>query len=113
LPQYVLFTQNGKTYKKYLGIEEGVKADECFVAPEVLKPGIFSVSVFCDDYVSTNKVEIPVLDSGYTENIENEEITPTVLEQMNTIMYKYANLCNDILKECQSIQNEIKRGGNN
>lgn len=113
LPQYVLFTQNGKTYKKYLGIEEGVKADECFVAPEVLKPGTFSVSVFCDDYVSTNKVEIPVLDSGYTENIENEEVTPTVLEQMNTIMYRYANLCNDILKECQSIQNEIKRGGNN
>ena len=111
LPQYVL-TQNGKTYKKYLGVEKGVKEDECFVAPEVLKPGVFSISVFCDDYISTNKVDIPVLDSGYTENIENEPATPTVLEQMNTIMYKYASLCNDILKECQSIQKEIERGGN-
>lgn len=104
LPQYVLFTQNGKTYKKYLGIEEGVQADECFVAPEVIKPGVFSVSVFSDNYISTNKVEISVLDSGYTENIENEKLTPTVMEQMNTLMYKYASICNEILKECQSIQ---------
>ena len=113
LPQYALFTQNGKTYKKYLGAEKDVKDDECFVAPEVLKPGSFSVSVFCDDYVSTNKVDIPVIDSGYTENIENEQSTPSVLEQMNTLMYKYASLCNDILKECQNIQKEIQRGGNN
>jgi hypothetical protein len=27
---------------------------------------------------------------------------------MNELMYKYASLCNDILKECQSAEERIK-----
>ena len=85
-----------------------MKENECFVSPEVLKPGIFSVSVFCDNYISTNKVDIPVLDSGYTENIENQPATASTMEQMNVMLYRYASLCNDILKECQKIKKEME-----
>ena len=109
-PKYALFTHNGKTYKKYLGIEEGLKENECYVAPEVIKAGYFTVAVFCEEYITTQTISIPVKQSGYTDKIENYTPTPTVMEQMNDMMYKYASLCNDILKECQKIQEEIKEG---
>lgn len=112
-PKYALFSHNGKTYKKYLGIEDGLKEDECFVAPEVIKAGKFSVSLFCEDYITTDIVEIPVKQSGYTENIENQPATPQALEQMNTLMYRYANLCNEMVKECQRIKREIEEVRNN
>jgi hypothetical protein len=70
-PKYALFSCQGNTYKKYLGIEEGVKENECFVAPEVIKPGEFTVSVFAENYITTNTVSVPVKRSGYTENIIN------------------------------------------
>ena len=106
--RYALFTHNGKTYKKILGIEPGLKSNECYVAPEVLKEGTFTVSVFCDDLITSTTEVIPVVASGYTENIVNQESTPSVLEQMNQLMYKYASLCNDIYKECQQVQESIK-----
>lgn len=111
--KYVLFSHNNKTYKKYLGIEEGVEENECFVAPEVIKEGKFFVSVFCENYISTNRVSIPVENSGYTEDIVNMQNTPAVINQMTQLeekFYQYAALCNDILKECQKIQNEMKEG---
>ena len=77
---YALFTNNGKTYKKFLGIEEGVKWNECYVAPEVIKEGKFSVSVFSNNLITTNTVDIPVQKSGYTENIENQKTTPSAME---------------------------------
>ena len=107
-PKYALFSHNGKTYKKYLGIEEGVKSNECFVAPEVIKAGGFSVSVFCEDCITTTTVDIPVKQSGYTDNIENQPATPQSLEQMNTLLYQYASVCNEILKECQRIQKQME-----
>ena len=106
--RYVLFTHAGNTYKKFLGIEPGCKANECYVSPEVIKEGGFTVSVFCDELITSTTVSIPVEPSGYTENISNQETTPTVLEQMDALMYQYASLCNDILKECQKIQEENK-----
>lgn len=112
-PKFALFSHNGKTYKKYIGVEDGVNENECFVAPEVIKAGKFSVSVFCEDYITTDIVEIPVKQSGYTENIENQPATPQTLEQMNTLMYRYTNLCNEILKECQRIQRELEEVKNN
>lgn len=105
---YALFSHNGETYKKYLGIEDGTKWNECYVAPEVIKEGKFSVSVFCDDLITTNMIEIPVLKSGYTENIVNQPATPSVLEQMNTLMYQYASICNQIYEECESIRKNLK-----
>ena len=106
--RYALFTYNGATYKKILGIEPGCKFNECYVAPEVIKPGKFTVSVFCDELITSTVETIPVFDSGYTEEITNQETTPSVLEQMNELMYKYASLCNDILKECQNVEGRIK-----
>lgn len=111
--KYALFSHNGKTYKRYLGVDAGLQDNECYVAPEVIKAGEFTVSVFCEEYITTHTVSIPVEQSGYTEEIENEPTTPTVMEQMNTMLYKYATLCNDILKECQKIKEEmeVKRDG--
>lgn len=111
-PKYALFSYNGKTYKKYLGIEDGVKENECFVAPEVIKPGDFTVSVFAENYITTNTVSIPVKPSGYTTEIENQPATPAAIDQMNTLMYNYASLCNEILKECKKIQQEIREENN-
>lgn len=105
---YALFTHNGKTYKKYLGIEEGTKWNECFVAPEVIKNNNFLVSVYADDLITTNTVKIPVEVSGYTENIENQPATPSTMEQMNQLMYKYASLCNEMYKACESIKQEME-----
>lgn len=100
---YALFTHKGKTYKKILGIEDGAKWNECYVAPEVLKPGTFSVSVFGGELITSSKVEIPVEPSGLTDIIENQPATPTVMEQMNTLMYRYANLCNQVYEECKKL----------
>ena len=105
---YALFTHKGKTYKKILGIEEGTKWNECYVAPEVIKEGEFSISVYSNNLITTNKVTIPVGASGYTEDIENQPNTPSVLEQMNALMFKYASLCNDMYKACEQIKNELK-----
>jgi hypothetical protein len=101
--RYALFTHNGKTYKKILGIEPGLKSNECYVSPEVIKEGEFTVSVYCDDLITSTVETIPVSASGYTENIENQETTPTVLEQMNEKMYQYANLCNQLYEECKKL----------
>ena len=101
--RYALFTHNGKTYKKILGIEPGLKSNECYVSPEVIKEGSFQVSVYCDDLITSTVETIPVSASGYTENIENQETTPTVLEQMNEKMYQYANLCNQLYEECKKL----------
>lgn len=105
---YALFTHNGKTYKKILGSETGTRPNECQVPPEVIKEGIFTVSLYCDDRITTTTEQIPVEPSGYTENIENEEHTPTVLEQMEQLMYNYTNLCVQIHEECEQILKEIK-----
>ena len=109
--RYALFSHNGETYKKFLGIEPGCKSNECYVAPEVIKDGTFKVSVFCDDLITSTTVSIPVEDSGYTESISNQEATPSVLEQINTLMYNYASISNDILKECQKIKEEVINNG--
>lgn len=101
---YALFSYKGKTYKKFLGVEEGEKWNECFVAPEVIKEGEFSVAVFSNNLITTNKVFIPVIASGYTEKIENQKATPSVMEQMNQLMYKYASICNSILQDCEKIK---------
>lgn len=106
---FALFTYKGKTYKKILGVEEGTKWNECYVAPEVIKEGSFSVSVYCDNLITTNSVDISVAPSGYTENIVNQPATLSVVEQMQKMMHQYASLCNDILKECQKVKQE---GGN-
>ena len=105
---YALFTQNGKTYKKILGIEPNTKLNECFVSPEVLNEGEFTVSLYCDDLVTTTIETIKVEATGYTEDITNQESTPTVLQQMETLMYNYASLCNQIYEACEQIKKEIK-----
>lgn len=105
---YALFSHQGKTYKKFLGVEDGLKWNECYVSPEVIKEGKFSVSVYCDNLITTNQIQIPVGPSGYTERIENQQVTPSVMEQMNQLMFKYADLCNKIYKECERIREERK-----
>jgi hypothetical protein len=78
------------------------------VAPEVIKPGKFEVSVYSEDLITTKPISMPVDSSGYTEKIENQPATPTVMEQMNQLMYKYASLCNDMYKACQEIKESME-----
>ena len=73
---YAIFTHNGKSYKRILGIEQGVKSNECFVPKQVIKEGTFMVSVFCGDLVTSTTEEIQVLSSGYTTNTDEKEDDP-------------------------------------
>lgn len=70
---YAIFTHNGKAYKRFLGIEQGVKSNECFVPPQVIKEGTFTVSVFCGDLITSTLEEIQVLSSGYTTDTDKDE----------------------------------------
>lgn len=108
-PLCALFSYNGKTYKKILGLEDGVGGTECFVPNEVIKVEGFSVSVCGGDLITTNAVNIPVITSGYTDTIQNS-VQPTAdfAAQINELMYKYAMACNEILKECQVIKEDIQ-----
>ena len=69
---------------------------------------LISYAFKSDDLITSTVEVIPVVASGYTENIVNQDSTPTMMEQMNQLMYKYASLCNDIYKECQQVQESIK-----
>ena len=110
---FALFTHKGKTYKKYFGVDEGLAVNEMFVPPEVIKAKGFTVSLCGGNLITTNAVNVPVHDSGYTENIVNQTATPSVMEQMNKLMAKYATLCNNILKDCNKIKEEINGGEEN
>jgi hypothetical protein len=50
---------------------------------------------------------VAISKSGYTDNIVNQQATPSVMEQMNDYMKQYAMLCNSILQDCQKIREEI------
>ena len=110
---YGLFTYNNETYKKYFGVDDGLAANEMYVPKEVIHAPGFNVSFFCGDLITTNLLFIPISESGYTENIKNQSATPTVMEQMNTLMSKYASICNEILQDCEAIKEEIMEVNNN
>ena len=87
--------------------------NECYIPYEVIKAPGFKMSVVYGDRIPTNEIEIKVESSGYTEKIENQKITPSVSEQMDTMMYKYTTLCNDIYKECKEIEKRLNGGTKN
>lgn len=105
---YALFTYNGKTYKQILGADADLEKNECYVPHEVIHAPGFTVSLYCGSRIPTNTVNIALTPSGYTEKIENQKATPSVMEQMNAYMSKYAMVCNAILQDCQKIKEEIK-----
>jgi hypothetical protein len=104
---YALFTYNKQTYKMILGADARLQHNECFVPHEVIHAPGFTVSCYCDTGITTNVVQVKVAKSGYTENITNQQTTPSVMEQMGNYMKKYATVCNAILQDCQKIRNEI------
>lgn len=104
---YALFTYNKQTYKMILGADERLEANECFVPAEVIHSPGFTVSCYCESRITTNVVQIKVKSSGYTDKIANQEATPTIMDQMNNYMKKYAMVCNSILLDCQKIKEEI------
>ena len=109
--KFALFTSGGKTYKKILGSDTELEMNECYVPKEVMKAGKLEISVYCGDLITTNKVVLEIEPSGYTEKIENEDLTPSTTQQINTLLHRYTKMCNDILKECELIKEELKRGG--
>lgn len=108
---YALFTAGKNTYKMILGADVSLEDNECYVPYEIIKAPGFTVSCYSADRVPTTVAQVPVLKSGYTEKIANQNATPSVMEQMNSYMLKYASLCNEIYKECVKIREEM--GGKN
>jgi predicted metal-binding protein len=50
---YALFTYKNHTWKKVLGADKELAFNECYIPAEVLMPGSFSLTLYCDDrYVS-------------------------------------------------------------
>ena len=105
---YALFTLQGQTYKQILGAEQILEWNECWVPEEVIHAPGFSVSCYCGDRITTNEVRVDVVSSGYTENIVNQRVTPSVMDQANALLKKYALICNSILQDCGKIEQEIK-----
>lgn len=106
---YALFTIQGETYKMVLGADEALSWNECYVPEEVIHAPGFTVSCYCGDRITTNEVRVDVVSSGYTDNIVNQNPTPSVMDQANALMKKYALICNSILQDCRGIENEIKK----
>lgn len=106
-PIYALFTYNKNTYKQILGAEKKLADNECYVPAEVIHAPGFTVSCYCDNRITTNLVQVKIGKSGYTEKIVNQAATPSVMEQMNEYMKKYALVCNAILQDCQQIKKEL------
>ena len=104
---YALFTYKNNTYKMILGADKNLAYNECYVPAEVVHSPGFTVSCYCDNRITTNPVQVKIKNSGYTEKIANQTATPTVMEQMNEYMKKYALVCNAILKDCQQIKEAI------
>lgn len=107
---YALFTYNKQTYKMILGADDRLGPTECFIPHEVIHAPGFTVSCYCDTRITTNAVQVKVAKSGYTENIANQQATPSVMEQMGNYMKQYAMVCNSILQDCQKIRDEIGGG---
>lgn len=106
-PVWALFTYEDQTYKKLLGAEQ-LASNECYVPPEVIKSPSFSVSLYTGDRVVTEVVKKKVLPSGYTEDIANQDVSLSVLEQIDQLMKGYALICNNILQDCKKIQEELR-----
>lgn len=108
---FALFTFGERTYKMVLGADSELGWNECWIPAEVIHAPKFSVMLYCDNRITTNLVTIPVDNSGYTDKIMNQRVTPSIMEQMDELMKRYALICNSILQECYKIKNE-KQGGN-
>lgn len=106
---YALFTIQGNTYKMILGADTDLGWNECYVPEEVIHAPGFSVSCYCGDRITTNEVKVSVVSSGYTDNIVNQKETPSVMDQANTLLKKYALICNSILQDCEKIKQEIQK----
>lgn len=104
-----LFTYKNRTWKKILGASPELNFNECYIPVEVMYPGTFSVTLYCDDRYTTLPCNIDVVDSGYTDKIENENLTPSTLDQINDLMKRYALICNTILQDCYKIKEEISK----
>ncbi len=105
-PIWALFTYKDKTYKKLLGID-GLQENECYIPTEVLRTPSFYVSLYAGDRITTNKYKVEVEESGYTEDITNENTTPSTLEQVESMIRQYALLCNEMVEECRAIRAEL------
>ena len=75
-----IFTNSNKSYCVIL------ENDRCLIPWEVIKPRWFSVSVFCGDLVTSNKVAVRVLESGYTEGETPADPTPDAYQQIIALL---------------------------
>ena len=67
------------------------------------------MSCYCGARITTNSVNVEIGPSGYTENIINQHPTPSLMEQEERLMKKYAIIANQILQDCVKIHEEITK----
>ena len=60
--------------------------DECMVPWEVIKPGFMKVSVFCGDLITADSSTVPITESGYAEGGAPQDPSPTVYEQIISML---------------------------
>lgn len=83
-----------------------VNENECYIPFEVLKPGIFYLSVFGtkgNSRATTKSVPVRVLKSGYAEGQKPSEPTLTQYEQL-------VNLATEIKAIAQSVRDDADNG---
>ena len=72
------------------------ETNSCLVPWEVIKPYGFSVSVFCGDLITANKVDVRVDESGYTEGETPQPPSPTVYDQLINTALKAEELAQSV-----------------
>ncbi len=60
--------------------------DECLVPWEVIKSGILHVSVFCGDLITADTATVYINESGYEDGGVPEDPSPTVYEQIISML---------------------------
>ena len=99
-------------YSKGSGVPYSVilEDDMCEVPHEVISDPMFLVSVFGGERITANRVEIPVLQSGYAEGETPSEPTPTVYEQILEKTKNMEKLAEDVVEgESSRVEAEQQR----
>jgi hypothetical protein len=86
-------------YSKGSGVTYSVLLEDnmCKEPHEVIADPMFLVSVFGGERITANRVEIPVLQSGYAEGETPSEPTPTVYEQLLEKAENMEKLARDVI----------------
>lgn len=98
------FPVNGEPFTQTL------EGDGCVVPHEVIKAPLFKVSVFGGELITTNKVIISVIESGYAKGQTPKPPTPDVYSQILEKVTHTEEIAENLVEgESVRVENETKR----